>query len=143
MQEIMQFAGNHPALSIGWVVLLGLVIVTTGKSIFSGVKTVSRGEAIHLMNKESAIVVDVRVRDEYRQGHISNAVNVQATDIKKGSFSELEKYKAQLLILVCASGHNAGESATKLRQAGFEKIAILKDGITGWNSENFPLVRGK
>ncbi len=38
MQEIMQFASNHPILSLAWVVLLVLVIVTTVKGMFSKVK---------------------------------------------------------------------------------------------------------
>ncbi|PKH23595.1 rhodanese-like domain-containing protein [Enterobacterales bacterium CwR94] len=143
MQEIMQFASNNPILSLAWVILLVLVIVTTAKGMFSKVKTITRGEATHLMNKEDAVIVDVRGRDEFRKGHISNSVNVQAADIKKGSFSELEKYKSQPLIVVCASGHTAHESATKLSQAGFEKVSVMKDGISGWNGDNLPLVRGK
>ena len=94
MQEIMQFAGNHTILSLAWVVLLVLVIVTTVKGMFSKVKTISRGEATRLINKEDAVVVDVRNRDEYRKGHISGAMNVAAADIKKGSVGELEKHKA-------------------------------------------------
>ncbi|MBH8273899.1 rhodanese-like domain-containing protein, partial [Acinetobacter baumannii] len=27
--------------------------------------------------------------------------------------------------------------------AGFEKVTMLKDGISGWSGENLPLVRGK
>ncbi len=85
MQEIMQFASNHTILSLAWVVLLVLVIVTTVKGMFSKVKTISRGEATHLINKEDAVVVDVRSRDDYRKGHISGAVNIAAADIKKGA----------------------------------------------------------
>ena len=44
MQEIMQFASNHPILCMAWVVLLVLVIVTTFKGMFSKVKTISRGK---------------------------------------------------------------------------------------------------
>ncbi|AXF78186.1 rhodanese-like domain-containing protein [Erwinia tracheiphila] len=143
MQDIMQFAGNHTILSLAWVVLLVLVVVTTFKGLFSKVKTISRGEAIHLINKEDALVVDVRSRDDFRKGHISNSVNVLAADIKKGSFSELEKHKTQPLIVVCATGTSAAESAAQLNTAGFERVFVLKDGVSGWNGENLPLVRGK
>ncbi|MFG1175462.1 rhodanese-like domain-containing protein [Erwiniaceae bacterium CAU 1747] len=143
MQDIMQFAGNHTILSLAWVVLLVLVIVTTVKGLFSKVKTISRGEATRLINKEDAVVVDVRGRDDFRKGHISNAVNVLAADIKKGSFSELEKHKAQPLIVVCATGTSAHESASQLNAAGFAQVYVLKDGISGWSGENLPLVRGK
>ena len=143
MQDIMQFAGNHTILSLAWVVLLVLVIVTTAKGMFSKVKTISRGEATRLINKENAVVVDVRGRDDFRRGHISGAVNVQAAEIKKGSFSELDKYKAQPLIVVCATGTSASEAAAKLSASGFDQVSVLKEGIAGWSGENLPLVRGK
>lgn len=143
MQEIMQFASNHTILCLAWVVLFVLVIVTTVKGMFSKVKTISRGEATRLINKEDAVVVDVRSRDEYRKGHISGALNVAAADIKKGSFGELEKHKAQPIIVVCATGQSAGEPAAQLSAAGFSQVAVLKDGIGGWSGENLPLVRGK
>jgi len=143
MQDIMQFAGNHTILSLAWVVLLVLVIVTTFKGLFSKVKTISRGEATRLINKEDAVVVDVRGRDDFRKGHISNSYNVLAADIKKGSFSELEKHKAQPLIVVCATGTSASDSAAQLNAAGFTQVYVLKDGISGWSGENLPLVRGK
>ncbi|ARJ42001.1 rhodanese-like domain-containing protein [Pantoea alhagi] len=143
MQEIMQFASNHPILCLAWVVLLVLVIVTTFKGMFSKVKTISRGEATRLINKEDAVVVDTRSRDEFRKGHISGAHNILAADIKKGTFSELEKHKAQPIIVVCATGTSAFEAASQLSAAGFEQVSVLKDGIAGWSSENLPLVRGK
>ncbi|EXU76369.1 rhodanese-like domain-containing protein [Erwinia mallotivora] len=143
MQDIMQFSGNHTILSLAWVVLLVLVIVTTVKGVFSQVKTISRGEATRLINKEDAVVVDVRSRDDYRKGHISGAINVLAADIKKGSVGELEKYKAQPVIVVCATGTSAADSAAQLNAAGFGQVFILKDGVSGWSGENLPLVRGK
>ncbi|CAO95134.1 rhodanese-like domain-containing protein [Erwinia tasmaniensis] len=143
MQDIMQFAGNHTILALAWVVLLVLVIVTTVKGMFSKVKVISRGEATRLINKEEAVVVDVRGRDDYRKGHISNAINVLAADIKKGNFGELEKHKAQPLIVACATGTSAVESAAQLNAAGYEQVFVLKDGVSGWSSENLPLVRGK
>lgn len=143
MQEIMQFASNHPILSLAWVVLLILVIVTTVKGMFSKVKTISRGEATRLINKEDAVVVDVRSRDDFRRGHISGALNVAAAEIKKGNADELEKHKAQPIIVVCATGQNAADSAAHLSAAGFPQVFVLKDGISGWSGENLPLVRGK
>jgi len=119
------------------------VIVTTVKGMFSKVKTISRGEATRLINKEDAVVVDVRSRDDFRRGHISGAVNVAAAEIKKGNIDELAKHKAQPIIVVCATGQSAGDSAAHLSAAGFEQVSVLKEGISGWSGENLPLVRGK
>ncbi|ATA26156.1 rhodanese-like domain-containing protein [Brenneria goodwinii] len=143
MQEIIPFISKHPILSVAWVALLVIVIVLTVKSKFSKVKEVVRGEAIQLINKEDAVIVDIRNRDDYRRGHIANAFNLLPNDIKNGSVGELEKHKAQPVIVVCANGMSSREAAANLLNAGFERVMVLKDGLAGWSGENLPLVRGK
>ncbi|MBJ7223418.1 MULTISPECIES: rhodanese-like domain-containing protein [unclassified Brenneria] len=143
MQEIMPFISKHPILSLAWVALLVAVIVLTVKSKLSKVKEVVRGEAIQLINKEDAVIVDIRNRDDYRRGHIANAFNLLPNDIKNGSVGELEKHKAQPVIVVCANGISSREAADNLLKAGFERVLVLKDGLAGWSGENLPLVRGK
>lgn len=143
MQEIMQFVGRHPILSLAWVGLLAAVLYMTFKSLTSKVKVITRGEATHLINKEDAVVVDVRQRDNYRKGHIANSLNVLPNDIKSGNFGELEKHKAKPIIVVCSNGISSQESAALLSKAGFEHVSLLKEGLAGWSGENLPLVRGK
>ena len=143
LQEIMQFVSRHPILSLAWVVLLVAVIVMTFKSRFSKVKEITRGEVTRLINKEEAVVVDTRSRDDFRRGHIANAINLTASELKAGSYGELEKHKAQPIIVVCANGTSSREPAEHLSKAGFEQVYTLKDGVAGWSGENLPLVRGK
>lgn len=143
MQEIMQFIGRHPILSIAWIGLLAAVLFTTFKGLTSKVKVISRGETTRLINQEDAVVVDVRSRDDFRKGHIANAINVPAADIKKGTFGELDKFKDKAIIVVCSNGMSSQEPGNLLHKAGFEKVSVLKEGISGWAGENLPLVRGK
>ncbi|QCR37636.1 rhodanese-like domain-containing protein [Nissabacter sp. SGAir0207] len=143
MQDIMEFVRDHLVLSLAWVALLIAVIVTTFKSSFSKVREITRGEATRLINKEDALVVDVRPREEFRKGHITNSVNVLAADIKNNNVGELTKHKARPVVVVCANGVNARASAEALNKAGFENVSILKEGIAGWSGENLPLARGK
>ena len=143
MQEIMQFVSRHPILSIAWVALLGAVLFTTFKSLTSKVKVISRGEATRLINKEDAVVVDIRQRDDFRKGHIASALNVLPNEIKANHTGELDKHKAQPIIVVDGNGMSAQESANALLKAGFERVFVLKDGVAGWSGENLPLVRGK
>ncbi|MDU6926491.1 rhodanese-like domain-containing protein [Franconibacter helveticus] len=143
MQEIMQFVSRHPILNIAWIALLAAVIYTTFKGLTSKVKVITRGEATRLINKEDAVVVDIRQRDDFRKGHISGAINVLPNDIKAGNVGELEKHKAKPVIVIDASGMAAQEPASLLNKAGFEQVYVLKEGVAGWSGENLPLVRGK
>ncbi len=91
MQEIMQFVGRHPILSIAWIALLVAVLFTTFKGLTSKVKVITRGEATRLINKEDAVVVDLRQRDDFRKGHIAGATNLLPSEIKANNVGELEK----------------------------------------------------
>lgn len=143
MQDIMQFIGRHPFLSIAWVALLIAVLYTSFKGIGSKVKNITRQETTRLINRENAIVVDIRLREDFRKGHIASSVNVPAKDIKEGNLGDLVKHKAQPVIVVDASGIGSQEVASSLLKAGFEQVYQLREGITGWNGENLPLIRSK
>nr|WP_318383565.1 rhodanese-like domain-containing protein [uncultured Enterobacter sp.] len=143
MQEIMQFVSRHPILCIGWVVLLGAVLFTTLKGLTSKVKVITRGEATRLINKEDAVVVDLRQRDDFRKGHIAGSINLLPAEIKANNVGELDKQKSKPIIVVDGSGMQAQEPASALVNAGFEQVYVLKDGVAGWSGENLPLVRGK
>ncbi|NMP29447.1 rhodanese-like domain-containing protein [Rahnella sp. SAP-1] len=143
MQDIMPFISAHPVLSLAWVALLIAVIFTTVKARFSKVKEITRGEATRLINKEDAVVVDVRAREEFRKGHISTSVNLLTADIKSNNLAEVAKHKAQPVIVVCANGQTSRAAAEGLVTAGFERVYTLKEGIAGWSGENLPLARGK
>lgn len=143
MQEIMQFVSRHPILCIGWVVLLAAVLFTTFKGLVSKVKIITRGEATRLINKEDAVVVDLRQREDFRKGHIAGAVNLLPNDIKANNLGELEKSKSKPIIVVDGTGMQAQAPASELIKAGFERVYVLKDGVAGWSGENLPLVRGK
>ncbi|EBK8375200.1 rhodanese-like domain-containing protein [Salmonella enterica] len=143
MQEIMQFVGRHPILSIAWIALLVAVLFTTFKGLTSKVKVITRGEATRLINKEDAVVVDLRQRDDFRKGHIAGATNLLPSEIKANNVGELEKHKDKPIIVVDGFGMQCQESANALTKAGFEKVFVLKEGVAGWSGENLPLVRGK
>ena len=113
MQEIMQFVGRHPVLSIAWIALLAAVRFSTFKGLMSKVKVINRGEATRLINKEDAIVVDLRQRDDFRKGHIAGSVNLLPAEIKANNVGELEKHKDKPVIVTDGSGMQAIEIYTK------------------------------
>ncbi|MBD2809892.1 rhodanese-like domain-containing protein [Xenorhabdus sp. Vera] len=143
LQEIMQFISRNTILSLAWIALLVAVIVMTAKSLFSKSKVITRTQAIHFINKEDAIVVDLRSRDDFRRGHIIGSVNLTPSEIKDNNLGELEKHKKQPVIIVSASGMEARTPAENLGRFGFEQVYSLKEGIAGWVGENLPLAQGK
>jgi len=141
INEIIPFVKNHPLLSLGWIALFIIIIYFTVKSKLSKVKTVSNAQTINMMNKQNAVIVDLRSADNFKKGHITEALNILPIDIKNGSIKSLEKYKEIPVILVDDNGMLVNTSGDILVKQGFEQVFALKDGIAGWNGENLPLVK--
>ncbi|MCW8996526.1 MAG: rhodanese-like domain-containing protein, partial [Psychromonas sp.] len=76
MQEYINFFSNHLMLSMIWLVTAGILVYSLVKDKLSAVKSVTTQEATLLINKQNAIVVDIRSNDEYKKGHIVNAKNI-------------------------------------------------------------------
>lgn len=141
VNEIMPFVKNHLFLSLGWIALFVIIIYLTVKSKLTKIKVVSNAQAIHMMNKEEAVIVDIRSADNFKKGHITEALNILPIDIKNNSIKAIEKHKQLPVILVDDNGMSANTSGELLSKQGFEQVFVLKDGIAGWNGENLPLVK--
>ncbi|WP_299016988.1 rhodanese-like domain-containing protein [uncultured Photobacterium sp.] len=143
MQQYIDFVTSNAILSLVWVGLVVAIIASYVKQKTSGYSVVNPNEATSMVNRENGVFVDIRSRDEYRQGHIAGALHILPGQIKEQNFSELEKHKTAPIIVVCKTGQTAQESANLLHQAGFENVNLLKDGLISWNEANLPLVRSK
>lgn len=143
MQEYIDFFQQNMILSLAWVGVFIALILNIYKSSTAVYKEIGVAQVTHLMNRENGIVVDIRTKDEYKQGHITDAVHILLSEIKAGNFPAIEKHKTDPIIVVCKTGHNAREAATLLAKAGFENVSLLKNGLVTWSEAKLPLVRGK
>lgn len=84
----------------------------------------------HIQNKKVQLV-DVRTPNEFRQGHIKKAINIDFFSGKFNvDFNKLNKEKP--IYLYCRSGARSRQTANKLAKNGFEEIYDLKSGYLKW-----------
>lgn len=144
MQNVLWFTLNHTTLFTLWIINLILLIFFIIKEKFSKIVIINYNQAAYKINKENAIVLDIRTPNEYNNGHISNSLNILIKDIKNNNFEKLEKYRNNNypIILVCTNGESTQtlNLAKILYKSGFNNITILKSGISGWCKENLPIV---
>ena len=95
-------------------------------------------EAVLLINRRDAVVLDVRDAAEYKSGHITNARNVPEAEIDARG-KELDKLKAKPVIVSCGRGNRSAAVASKLRKLGFAEVVSLRGGIAAWQQANMPL----
>jgi len=88
---------------------------------------------------KNLIIIDVRTPQEFAQGHIEGAININLYDSNfEQQISQLDKNKTYLLY--CRSGHRSGIAKQIFARAGFEKVYDLQGGIISWNQNSLPLV---
>ena len=105
---------------------------------FRGGKEVGPFEAVQLINRNDALVIDLRDTGEYEAGHISGARHLPERQLVE-RLSELEKFKTRPLVLACRSGMRASAAVQILRRNGFEQAVALRGGISAWEQAGMPL----
>jgi len=95
-------------------------------------------EAVQLINRRDAVVLDLRDTGEYAAGHIAAARHVPQAQLGD-RMKELEKFKARPVIVSCASGSRAPAAAAELRKQGFTEAVALRGGISAWQQAGLPL----
>jgi rhodanese-related sulfurtransferase len=95
-------------------------------------------EAVQLINRRDAVVLDVRDAAEYKAGHIANARNVPEGELESRS-KELDRVKAKPIIVSCGRGNRAATIAARLRKAGFSEVFSLRGGIAAWQQASMPV----
>ena len=137
MDQVIEFIGNHPFLVGSFVLLLTIFVRNETRR---GGHSVSAQQLVNMVNRENAVVLDVRDKKEFDQGHIVNAVNIPFATLS-GRIDELKKYREQPVVVACKQGQNSGSAGTLLRKAGFDNISRLTGGIVEWRNQNLPVVK--
>lgn len=98
---------------------------------------ITSDQAVEMMKKEkNYVIVDVRTPEEYKEGHIPNAINVPLDTIDNYNSQNVEnlKDKNQLIMVYCRSGRRSAEAAKKLLAKGYMNV-IDFGGINDWKGE--------
>ena len=98
---------------------------------------VSTAQATHLINREDALVIDVREPGEFGAGHILGARNVPVA--RMDGSGELAKRKDKPLIVYCDGGERAAKAAGALRKLGFSRVVNLSGGLPAWQQAGLPV----
>ncbi|MCE2406533.1 MAG: rhodanese-like domain-containing protein [Pseudomonadales bacterium] len=139
MDQFVEFIANHWLLSTTFAALLVAFLINEMKR--SG-QSISSQQLVNLVNLEKAVVLDVRDTGEYSAGHITDSINIPHSSLQT-RMKELEKFKERPVVIVCKMGQHAGSMGTMLKKAGFRNVSRLRGGLSAWQAENMPLIKGR
>lgn len=88
------------------------------------------------------VILDVREKDEFREGHLPGAVSLPRgfIDIR---VEELVPDKRTPLILHCASGTRSLLAGRTLKEMGYESVVSMSGGYTAWKGAGYPWERDR
>jgi rhodanese-related sulfurtransferase len=95
-------------------------------------------QATQLINREDALVLDVREPAEYAKGHVLGSKNVPLGDFERRA-GEFDKHKAKPVIVVCESGSRSARAIESLHTRGFARVFNLSGGFGAWQQAGLPV----
>ncbi|NBD20730.1 rhodanese-like domain-containing protein [Aquabacterium fontiphilum] len=107
----------------------------------AGGSGLSPAQAVQLINKEKAQVIDVCEPAEHAAGHIAGARNIPLASL--GEAKGLPGNKQIPLVVVCATGQRSGRAVAQLRKMGYENAQALQGGLKAWREANLPVTRSQ
>lgn len=123
---------------IAALVIIGAVLTAQDRQLDNGLITAEEvAEMLSTRTADSDIVIlDVRTPEEFAQGHIPGAVNINFLDSAfKDQIQTLSREKHY--ILVCRSGNRSGKAMAIMQQYGFTWLRNMTGGMLAWRQKQF------
>ncbi|HXI36523.1 MAG TPA: rhodanese-like domain-containing protein [Burkholderiales bacterium] len=129
------FQKDHNFLLLATAVASGGMLLWPLLRRSTGGPSVSTAQATQLINRDDALIVDVREPAEYQAGHILGAKN---TPLERLGETELKR-KDKPVIVYCESGERAPKAAAILRKRGYDRVLSLQGGLGAWKQAGLPV----
>ena len=129
------FQKDHNFLLLATAVASGCMLLWPLLRRSTGGPSVSTAQATQLINRDDALIVDVREPAEYQAGHILGAKN---TPLERLGETELKR-KDKPVIVYCESGERAPKAAAILRKRGYDRVLSLQGGLGAWKQAGLPV----
>lgn len=126
------------------ILLIGIALVSGGMLLWPLLQRTTGGpwasslEATQMMNREDALVIDVRNAADYARGHLLGARHVAADQLER-RIVEIAKNKNRPVIVYCDGGNSSGRALDTLKKLGYARAFNLSGGYGGWKQAGLPV----
>lgn len=136
---------------------IGIILCLVVASFFAGVKltnpsscgafcnpqiqSVSPEQFSKLIQDKTYTLIDIRTPQEFAEGHIANAANVDFRNTP-----QFEQYLSSLdkngrYLIYCRTGNRSGQALKLMEEKGFINVTDLSEGIVGWQQSGLAVTR--
>jgi rhodanese-related sulfurtransferase len=129
-------------LSLTGVVVM-IFMLASAVALSAKIKNITAEKANELIEQcdddQDFVILDVRTPEEFSEGHIENAVNLDFyADAFPDELESLDKEKTYLIY--CRTGGRSGNALKMMKEKGFKDVYNMEGGITDW-SKSYPVVK--
>jgi rhodanese-related sulfurtransferase len=142
LARLSEFIGLH---TVPFAALAALTVAILWMEVarrLGGYRRLTPAALTELINREDALVLDVSAAADFDKGRIAGARNLPLAEFTP-DHKWLAKDRERPVALVCRTGQNSAQAATRLVKAGFPRVHWLDGGVAAWQEANLPLVKGK
>lgn len=134
----MQFVQNNWPLILVMIVSGGMLLWPLAQKRLGPVREIGVMQATQLINRQNALMLDVREIKDYQGGRVPNAVHIPLSELASRG-SELAKYAGRPVIAYCDRGNRSRTAASALTKLGFADVHSLRGGVRAWSEAGLPL----
>ena len=102
----------------------------------------SVADAVQKMNREKAVLVDVREPGEYAAERIAQSKNIPLGQLGE-KLPQTVKSKSTPVLFFCEHGARSSRAAAMAKKLGYEQAYSVAGGMRSWTSANMPVSGGK
>lgn len=108
---------------------------------FKGVKDIDVLRANELHTQQGRLILDVREPSEYAAAHIEGVPLIPLGELAN-RVSELQRHKAEEILIICRGGVRSAKACLVLEQAGFKNPVNIAGGMNAWKKNGLPFIAG-
>jgi rhodanese-related sulfurtransferase len=143
LKSIITIISNDPIQSVLNFTIIGNVNLPKGSIVKAKAVDIPVGKAASLVKsskgKDDFVILDVRTDDEFNNGCLEDAVNI---DFNGSNFRKMLKLmdKSKTYLVYCQSGIRSRKAIEQMSDIGFKNIYHMHEGIEGWKAKRLKLV---
>jgi rhodanese-related sulfurtransferase len=101
---------------------------------------ISPQEAAAKLQSGEAVIVDVREKDEWDEGHIPGAIHMSRGTIELDIEEKVPDPNA-MIICHCGGGGRSALAAESLQKMGYKNVRSMVGGLKAWKAAGLPTAR--
>jgi rhodanese-related sulfurtransferase len=136
----MHFIQNNWPLILVMILSGGMLLWPLIGGRFSSVREVGAMGATQLINRQNAVILDLREDKDFDGGHLPNAVHIPLSQLGSRG-DELSKFTSRPLIAYCERGNRSRSAGSALSKLGFAEVYTLRGGVRAWVEAGLPIAK--